>query len=51
MVIGKLLFRIFGIALHLLYVFCQRFGERKHTVGIFGTIVFEFYHAVVRVKV
>ena len=33
----------------MLYVFYQRFGERKHTVGIFGTIVFKFHHAIVRV--
>ena len=49
MVIGEFPFCICGITFHLLYVFCQRFGERKHAVGIFGTIVFEFHHAVVRV--
>lgn len=42
-------FCICGITFHLLYVFYQRFGERKHTVGIFGTIVFKFHHAIVRV--
>ena len=49
MVIGEFSFCICGITFHLLYVFCQRFGERKHTVGIFGTIVFKFHHAIVRV--
>ena len=49
MVIGEFSFCICGITFHLLYVFYQRFGERKHTVGIFGTIVFKFHHAIVRV--
>lgn len=43
MVIGEFSFCICGITFHLLYVFYQRFGERKHTVGIFGTIVFKFH--------